>query len=154
MTSRLPRSAGRSLVHLAVSSGTAPVEDWKHSMDSFFLNFFLAKMAWNAMVCETTDVSGGNSIFPILQNTWFQAILAQKKKVSFTEYKDFMECADLAERDDLTGLGFRNFTKWDPEIQCLSNGVWWKTNGVGSMGKVEGGRRGPRMRFYFRIPEN
>ena len=24
------------------------------------------------------------------------------KNVSFTEYEDFMECADLAERDDLT----------------------------------------------------
>ena len=44
------------------------------------LLFFLAKMAWNAIVCETTDVSGGNSIFPIFQNTWFQAILAKKEK--------------------------------------------------------------------------
>ena len=41
--------------------------------------FFWAKMAWNAIVCETTDVSRENSIFPIFQKTWFQAILAQKK---------------------------------------------------------------------------
>ena len=27
-------------------------------------------------------------------------------------------------------------------------------DGVGSMGMVEGGQRGPRIRFYFRIPEN
>ena len=44
------------------------------------LLFFFANMAWNAIVCETTDVSGGNSIFPIFQNTWFQAILAKKRK--------------------------------------------------------------------------
>ena len=41
--------------------------------------FFLAKMAWNAIVCETTDVSRENAIFPIFQKTWFQAILAKKK---------------------------------------------------------------------------
>ena len=37
-----------------------------------------AKMAWNAIVCETTDISRENSIFPIFQKTWFQAILAKK----------------------------------------------------------------------------
>jgi len=38
-------------------------------LDSCFFAI-LAKMAWNAIVvCETTDVSGGNSIFPIFQNT-------------------------------------------------------------------------------------
>ena len=42
--------------------------------------FFFAKMAWNAIVCETTDVSRENSIFPIFQKTWFQAILAPPKK--------------------------------------------------------------------------
>ena len=64
---------------------------------SFFL--FLAKMAWNAIVCETTDVSRENSIFPIFQKTWFQAILSKKteKKKKNTEYDDFMECEDLAE---------------------------------------------------------
>ena len=46
----------------------------------FFLFFFLAKMAWNAIVCETTDVSREDSIFPIVQKTWFQAILAKKKR--------------------------------------------------------------------------
>ena len=45
---------------------------------SFFL--FLAKMAWNAIVCETTDVSRENSIFPIFQKTWFQTILAKQKR--------------------------------------------------------------------------
>ena len=60
-------------------------------------------MAWNAIVCETTDVSRENSIFPIFQKTWFQAILAQKKRKKNekekknTEYDDFMECEDLAE---------------------------------------------------------
>ena len=43
-----------------------------------FFSFFLAKMAWNAIVCETTDVSRENSIFPIFQKTWFQAILSKK----------------------------------------------------------------------------
>ena len=47
---------------------------------AFFFLFFLAKMAWNAIVCETTDVSRENSIFPIFQKTWFQAILAQKNQ--------------------------------------------------------------------------
>ena len=45
-----------------------------------FFHFLLAKMAWNAIVCETTDVSRENSIFPIFQKTWFQAILAKKKQ--------------------------------------------------------------------------
>ena len=49
-----------------------------HPAEFFF--FFLAKMAWNAIVCETTDVSRENSIFPIFQKTWFQAILAKKKR--------------------------------------------------------------------------
>ena len=43
-----------------------------------FSPFFFAKMAWNAIVCETTDISRENSIFPIFQKTWFQAILAKK----------------------------------------------------------------------------
>ena len=57
-------------------------------------------MAWNAIVCETTDVSSENSMF---QKTWFQAILAKKnrkkteKKKKNTEYDDFMEYEDLAE---------------------------------------------------------
>ena len=46
----------------------------------FFKKIVLAKMAWNAIVCETTDVSRENSIFPIFQKTWFQAILAKKKR--------------------------------------------------------------------------
>ena len=42
---------------------------------------FLAKMAWNAIVCETTttDVSRETATLPIFQKTWFQAILAKKK---------------------------------------------------------------------------
>ena len=62
-------------------------------------------MAWNAIVCETTDVSRENSIFLIFQKTWFQAILAQQKngkKEKITEYEDFMECEDLAEGVDFT----------------------------------------------------
>ena len=46
----------------------------------FFKYFFWAKMAWNAIACETTDVSRENSIFPIFQKTWLQAILAKKKR--------------------------------------------------------------------------
>ena len=52
--------------------------------------FVWAKMAWNAIVCETTDVSGGNSIFPIFQNTWFQAILAPPKKTKKKRKKRFI----------------------------------------------------------------
>ena len=73
-----------------------------HPAEFFF--FFFAKMAWNAIVCETTDVSRETSIFPIFQKTWFQAILAKKKtekKKKNTEYNDFMECEDLAERVNL-----------------------------------------------------
>ena len=48
---------------------------------SFFLFCtFLAKMAWNAIVCETTDVSRETATLPIFQKTWFQAILAPKKR--------------------------------------------------------------------------
>ena len=84
---------------------------------------FLAKMAWNAIVCETTGVSGGNSIFPIFQNTWFQTILAKKRKknvenVSFTEYEDFMECTDLAECDDLTVWVPPQLWSAMPSLEC------------------------------------
>ena len=44
----------------------------------FFFGPFLAKMAWNAIVCETTDVSRETATLPIFQKTWFQAILAKK----------------------------------------------------------------------------
>ena len=141
MTSRLPRSAGRSLVHLAVSSGTAPVEDWKHSMDSFFLNFFLAKMAWNAMVCETTDVSGGNSIFPILQNTWFQAILAQKKKSFIHRVQGFYGVRRSCRARWFDRIGFQKFYKVRPRdpmfVQwCVMKNKWCWIHGEG--------RRGPK----------
>ena len=46
----------------------------------FYFWSFLAKMAWNAIVCETTDVSRETATLPIFQKTCFQAILAQKKK--------------------------------------------------------------------------
>ena len=46
----------------------------------FILVSFLAKMAWNAIVCETTDVSRETATLPIFQKTWFQAILAKKKR--------------------------------------------------------------------------
>ena len=42
--------------------------------------FFFAKIAWNAIVCATTDVSRNTATFPIFQKTWFQAILAKKKR--------------------------------------------------------------------------
>ena len=45
---------------------------------SFF--FFLEKKAWNAIVCETTDVSHETATLPIFQKTWFQAIFAEKKR--------------------------------------------------------------------------
>ena len=67
-------------------------------------------MAWNAIVCETTDVSRETATLPIFQKTWFQAILAPKKnekkkhwkKEKIAEYEDFMECEDLAECVDFT----------------------------------------------------
>ena len=62
-------------------------------------------MAWNAIVCETTDVSRETATLPIFQKTWFQAILAkknEKKKEKIAEYEDFMECEDLAECVDFT----------------------------------------------------
>ena len=51
----------------------------------FFVWSFLAKMAWNAIVCETTDVSRETATLPIFQKTWFQAILAQKKTKKKTQ---------------------------------------------------------------------
>ena len=71
-------------------------------------------MAWNAIVCETTDVSRETATLPIFQKTCFQAILAKKKKTEkktkkkkqkkekITEYEDFLECEDLAECVDTT----------------------------------------------------
>ena len=46
----------------------------------FCFLFFFAKIAWNAIVCATTDVSRKTATLPIFQKTWFQAILAKKKK--------------------------------------------------------------------------
>ena len=55
-----------------------------HPAELFFFIFtflsFLAKMAWNAIVCETTDVSRETATLPIFQKTWFQAILAKKNE--------------------------------------------------------------------------
>ena len=75
-----------------------------HPAESFFsfFPFFFGQngLECDSVVCETTDVSRENSIFPIFQKTWFQAILAGKKtekKKKNTEYDDFMECEDLAE---------------------------------------------------------
>ena len=57
------------------------------------------------------DVSRETATLPIFQKTWFQAILAKKKrkkkkktekKEKITEYEDFMEYEDLAERVDFT----------------------------------------------------
>ena len=64
-------------------------------------------MAWNAIVCETTDVSRETATLPIFQKTWFQAILAKKRKKNrknekIAEYEDSMECEDLAECVDFT----------------------------------------------------
>ena len=62
-----------------------------HPAELFFLFFlfgsFLAKMAWNAIVCETTDVSRETATLPIFQKTWFQAILAKKKRKKKTKKK-------------------------------------------------------------------
>ena len=54
-----------------------------HPAESFFsfFPFFFGQngLECDSVVCETTDVSRENSIFPIFQKTWFQAILAGKK---------------------------------------------------------------------------
>ena len=62
-------------------------ENYHNSPCWGFFSFF-AKMAWNAIVCETTDVSRENSIFPIFQKTWFQAILAKKKRKKKNEKRN------------------------------------------------------------------
>ena len=40
------------------------------------------------------------------------------KNVSFTEYEDFMECADLAERDDLTVCVPPQLWSAMPSLEC------------------------------------
>ena len=45
-------------------------------------------MAWNAIVCETTDVSRETATLPIFQKTCFQAILAKKKTEKKTKKKN------------------------------------------------------------------
>ena len=84
-----------------------------HNSPCWTVFSFLAKMAWNAIVCETTDVSRENSIFPIFQKTWFQAILAKKngkkkrKKRCIHRKRGFMECADIWQYVYLHSCGVR-----------------------------------------------
>ena len=106
----------------------------------FFLFFFLAKMAWNAIVCETTDVSREDSIFPIVQKTWFQAILAKKKteKKRKSPYEDFIECEDLAECVDFT---------WFYSM-CTSLAV--ECDALAGARRICGMRRIPSMRGWYR----
>ena len=65
-------------------------------------------MAWNAIVCETTDVSRETATLPIFQKTWFQAILAKKteKKRKSPSTKILwsamilQECEEFVEREE------------------------------------------------------
>ena len=57
-----------------------------------------------------------------------------EKNVSFTENEDFMECADLAERDDLT-------VSTSPAVEC---------DGVAGVWRICGMRRIPSMRGWYR----
>ena len=103
----LPHGSNTSFFHHIIYQKIITI----HPTELFFsfLFFFGAKMAWNAIVCETTDVSRENSIFPIFQKTWFQAILAKRKnekkkrkKRENHRVRSFMECEDLAECVDFT----------------------------------------------------
>ena len=72
----LPHGSNTSFFHHIIYQKIITI----HPAELFFsFLFFWAKMTWNAIVCETTDVSRENSIFPIFQKTWFQAILAKRK---------------------------------------------------------------------------
>ena len=102
-------------------------------LNCFF--FFMAKMAWNAIVCETTDVSRENSIFPIFQKTWFQAILAKKKRKKNEKNVSFTENEDL----------------WNAQIfdsMCTSTAV--ECDGVAGVRRICGMRRIPSMRGWYR----
>ena len=66
-------------------------------------------MAWNAIVCETTDVSRETATLPHIPENVIPGDFSQKKneekknrkKRKITEYEDFMECEDLAECVDI-----------------------------------------------------
>ena len=66
--------------HIPENYHTHPSPCWAYFLFFFYFWSFLAKMAWNAIVCETTDVSRETATLPIFQKTWFQAILAKKKR--------------------------------------------------------------------------
>ena len=79
----------------------------------FFLFLFLVIFGQNGLECDSMwnyrRLTRNRYLAHILQKTWFQAILAKKKnekknrkKEKITEYEDFMECEDLAERVDFT----------------------------------------------------
>ena len=106
-------------------------------LDSFILLFFFAKMAWNAIVCETSDVSGGNSIFPIFQNTWFQAILAKK-----TRKKRFIHRVR-----GFYGVRRSCRARWFDSM-CTSPAV--ECDALAGVRRICGMRRIPSMRGWYR----
>ena len=95
-------------------------------MKRFFRFFFvfLAKIAWNHVFWNMGKMEFSRETSVVSHTIAFQAILAIKKKKQFSR------------------------------VNCDNFLVYDGKTGVGSMGKVEGGRRGPRILFYFRIPEN
>ena len=101
--------------------------------------FFLANMAWNAIVCETTGVSRENSIFAIFQKTWFQAILAKKKtekKIKSPSTKILWSAKILQ-------------SAWILQYSmCTSLAMEW--DALAGVRRICGMRRVPSMRGWYR----
>ena len=117
-----------------------PTPVFFHHIPEFFPLFF-AKMAWNAIVCETTDVSRENSIFPIFQKTWFQAILAKKKTKKKTKNKF------IHRKRGFYGVRRSCRARWFDSM-CASPAV--ECDGVAGVQRICGMRRIPSMRGWYR----
>ena len=110
----------------------------------FFLLFrsFLANMAWNAIVCETTDVSRETATLPIFQKTWFQAILAKKKirKKKTQKPKNHRVRRFYGVRRSCRARGFYSM--------CTSLAV--ECDALAGVRRICGMRRIPSMRGWYR----
>ena len=107
-----------------------------------FFNFwsFLAKMAWNAIVCETTDVSRETATLPIFQKTWFQAILAKKNKKKQKKSENRRVRRFYGVRRSCRARGFYSM--------CTSLAV--ECDALAGVRRICGMRRIPSMRGWYR----
>ena len=119
-----------------------------HPAELFFsFSFFFAKIAWNAIVCATTDVSRKTATFSHIPENVIPGDFSQKKnekkkkrkrkKRKITEYEDFMECEKISCR-------VRGFYS-----MCASLAV--ECDVPCGVRRICGMRRIPSMRGWYRV---